>query len=343
MPEMTIALQVNMAERLSRTTSNALSTASTDSSGNAYSSDITRAYINIGAGEFAQEGKLSKQDFITVTPKFYVQADWYAQITIEGGNNALAATNVALASEDLAFTDGSTLASHLASNINAYIGAGSIAVSWDDKDWKFYIYDNTTASITSVTIDEPSSDYYIDGSERVFGRQGTDSTTTWTGSFPQDCTLESDLPSDFLEMEHVNYDDHPLYEAPFEIFMSPDSHTNYPDYYAIRGKKIFITPVPSDRRVVKLRYKYKPSDATVTGSLDTATCSLPVEAHMAPVYYAAGMILRENFEQEEADKMFGLYYDQIRKWRIKQSNQNAKMFPRYAHVPLPLVDESSLE
>ncbi len=341
MPEMTMALQVNFAERLSRTSSNALSTASTDSSTNAYVSDITRQYINIGAGEFAKEAKLSKQDFITVTPKFWVQADWYAQVTIEGGNNALTATNVALASEDLAGVGGSTLAAHLASNINAMIGAGSVDVTWDDRSWRFSISDDTTVSITAITVASPD-DYYIDGTERVFGKTGTDSTSTWVSSFPEDCTLESDLPSDFLEAEHVDYDGHELRAAPFNLFMSPEMNSTWPDYYAIRGDKIYISAAPSDRRILKIRYKYMPLEVTVTGSNDTATCSLPTEAHMAPVYYAAGMILQGNFEPDESQKMFGLYYDQVRKWRIKQANQNPKMFPRRENAPLPVVDESSL-
>lgn len=342
MPEMTMALQVNLTERLSRTSSNALSTASTDGSGNAYSSDVTRQYINIGAGEFAKEAKLSKQDFVTVTPKFWVQADWYAQVTIAGGNNALAATNVALASSDLAGVGGSTLAAHIASNINAMVGAGSVTVGWDDKTWRFSICDNTTVSITAVTVASPSTDYHIDGTEQVFGKTGTDSTSTWVSSFPEDCTLESDLPSDFLEAEYVDYDGHALRPAPFNIFMSPEMNSTWPDYYAIKDKKIYIAAVPSDRRILKIRYKYMPLEVTVTGSSDAATCSLPTEAHMAPVYYAAGMILQGNFEPQEGDKMFGLYYDQVRKWRVRQANQNPKMFPRRTNLPLPIVDESSL-
>jgi hypothetical protein len=143
-------------------------------------------------------------------------------------------------------------------------------------------------------------------------------------------------------MEHVDYDDHPLRPAPFDLFMSPETRSTWPDYYAIKGDKIFITAVPSDRRILKIRYKYRPTEVTITGSGDTATCSLPSENHMAPVYYAAGMILRENFEQEESDRMFSLYYDQVRKWRMKQANQNPKIFPRHETVPLPVVDESSL-
>lgn len=341
MPEMTMALQVNFAERMSRTTSNALSTASTDSSTNAYVSDITRDYINIGAGEFAKDARLSTQDFVTVTPKFWGRTDWYGQITITGGSNTLAATNVALFESDLNGASGSAVAQHLATQINAAIGTGSVNVTWSDSSWVFSISDNTIVSITAVTVDEPSLDNLIDGTEKTFGRTGTDSTSTWVSSFPEDCTLESDLPSDFMEMEHVDYDDHALYQAPFSLFMSPETNSTYPEYYAIRDRKIYISPVPSDRRMLKIRYRYNPTPTTVTGSLDTTTCPIPLENHMAPVYYAAGMILRETFEPDEAEKMFGLYYDQVRKYRTRQSNQNTKMFPRNIDWYVPKVQSEA--
>lgn len=338
MPEMTAAMQVNFAERLSRTPSNALSTASTDSSGEAYVSDVTRQYIGMGVDEFAKEARLSKQAFVTVTPKFWADTNWYAQITIVGGSNTLAATNVSLASSTLAGVSGSTYATHIASNINAYIGTGSINVSWDDDTWMFTIKDNTVASITAVTVEPPDVANYIDGTSKTFGKTGTQSDTEWVSAIPEDCTLETDLPDDFLEMEYVDYDDHILYQAPFEIFMSPESQSDYPNYYAIRDRKLYLSPTPADRRMLKIRYRWLPTPVTITGSGDTATCDLPVENHMAPVYYAAGMILRETFEPEEANNMFGLYYDQVRKYRIRQANQNPKMFPKNIHWNLPNVD-----
>ena len=79
MPEMTAAMQVAYAERLSRTPSNALSTASTYTSlleTVAYKSDVTRQYIGMGVEEFAKEGRLSKQAFVTVTPKFWADTNY---------------------------------------------------------------------------------------------------------------------------------------------------------------------------------------------------------------------------------------------------------------------------
>jgi hypothetical protein len=335
MPAMTVANQISYAKRLARTTSNSLTESDTD--------DVVRQYINVGVDEFAKEGRLSKQEFVTVTPTFWGRTNWYAKITIvdSAGNNSLAATNVALVESDVDRISGSTMATHIATGINAAIGAGSISVSWDDNTWNFTIAEDTASNLTSISIEQPSVDNYVDGTEKTFGKTGTETSTSWTSNIPEDCTLESDLPSDFMEMEHADYDDHLLFQAPFDIMMSPEVQSNWPQYYAIRDRKIYIAPTPSDRRMLKIRYRYLPSPVALDGASDTATCLLPIENHMAPVYYAAGMILRETFEPEESDRMFGLYYDQVKKYRIRQNNQNAKIYPRNMDFFIPIVNSDS--
>ena len=139
-------------------------------------------------------------------------------------------------------------------------------------------------------------------------------------------------------MESVDYDDHLLYKAPFDIFMSPEVNSTWPEYYAIRDRKIYIAPVPSDRRMLKIRYRYIPSPVTLTGDSDSTSCALPTENHMAPVYYAAGMILKENFEYDEGDRMMAMYYDQVRKYRIRQNHQNAKIYPKNVDFRIPIVN-----
>ena len=333
MPAMTVANQITYSKRLSRTTSGALT--------ETYDNDVVRQYINVGVDEFAKEARLSKQNFITVTPKFWARSNWYAKVTLVGGNNALSATNVALVTADADGISGASMAQYIATGINAAIGSGSIAVSWSDDTWKFTVADDTVASLTSISIDPPSVSNYIDGTGKVFGKDGTEASTSWVSDFPEDCTLESDLPDDFLEMEHVDYDDHLLSQAPFDMFMSPESNSNLPRYYAIRDRKLYLAPSPNDRRTLKIRYRYSPNPATLTGASDTESCLLPTENHMAPVYYAAGMILKENFEHEESDRMFQLYYDQVRKYRMRQSNQNSKMFPKNVGFSVPRVESDS--
>ena len=339
---MTVANQITFSRRLSRTSANALTENDTD--------DVVRQYINVGVDEFAKQGRLSKQNFVTVTPTFWGRTNWYAKVEITDASNplALSATNVALVQADVGPIGGSTMATHIASGINAAIdtywgsGTGSFSVSWSDETWQFTLGADTASTVTAISIEQPSVDNFIDGTEKTFGKTGTetdsDGDLEWTSNFPEDCTLESDLPSDFLEMEHVDYDDHLLYQAPFSIFMSPEVNSNWPEYYAIRDRKIYIAPTPNDRRMLKIRYRYLPDPVTLTGESDATECALPTENHMAPVYYAAGMILKENFEYNESNEMMGMYYNQVTTYRIRQNNQNAKVYPKNVDFFIPIVN-----
>ena len=336
MPAMTIANQISYVKRLSRTTSNVLTETDTD--------DVVRNYLNVGVDEFAKEGRLSKQNFLTVTPTFWGRPNWYMKVTIAdaSGYNTLAATNVAIVgSNDVGPIGGSEMATHLATNINAAIGTGSIAVGWDDNTWHFTISEDTASNLTSIAIEQPSVDNYIDATIKTFGRTGTETDIPWESNIPEDCTLETDLPDDFLEIEYLDYDDLILEQGPFSLMMSPEVQSNRPHYYAIRDRKLYLSPTPSDRRMLKIRYRYLPSAVTLTGESDGTTCALPTENHMAPVYYAAGMVLRETFEPEESDRLFRLYHDQMSKYRIRQNNQNSKMFPRAVPFSVPIVESDN--
>ena len=333
MPAMTIANQISFAKRLARQKSNAVTISDTD--------DVVRQYLNMGVEEFVKTaGYVSTQNFVTITPAFWGRTDWYVQVTIAGGSNTLAATNVAITPTDYDGITGGSAAAYLSTQINAASGGGTMTVTWSDSSWVFSIAEQAASTVTSIDISEPSLDTLISAADLLLGKTGTDTGTSWTSNFPEDCTLESDLPSDFYQMEYVDYDGHELYEAPFDIFMSPETNSNYPEYYAIKNKKIYITPSVNDRRILKVRYRSLPASVDTAGTNDGTTCALPDENHMAPVYYAAGMLARENFEQDEADRLLGLFYDQARNYKVKEANQNTKMFPRNVDFYVPKVEPS---
>jgi hypothetical protein len=173
----------------------------------------------------------------------------------------------------------------------------------------------------------------------LFGKGGTQTGTTWASGFPEDCTVRADLPSDFYEMDHVEWDNHELYPAPFEMFMSPETFSNWVDYYAIRDKYMYLAPSPSDRRLLKVQYRYFPASITLDGTADaTTSCPLAHEFHMAPVHYAVGMIYQETQEPEEEEKAMRKFYDQVSEYRRKEANQNTKLFPKNIQFYVPRVE-----
>ena len=121
--------------------------------------------------------------------------------------------------------------------------------------------------------------------------------------------------------------------------MTPSTVSTYPEYYAIRDRTLFIIPSVDDRRILKIRYRHIPLHATISGTNDTAySCLLPVEVHMAPVYYAAGMLLKETFEEEESAKKLSLFFDLVNTYSSRQANQNTKMFPQNIDFYVPRVN-----
>lgn len=330
MPSMTTAEQITYAKRLARQGGAALTIDYTD--------DVPRRYVHMGVEEFCKHTHgISKEAYLKITPSFSIESDWYINLTIVGGADALTATDIAVTASDLTDATGADTATALETAINAAIGAGGVSVAWSDTTWRFTI--TPTAGSTSVTVASPSIDYYIDGTLRLLGKTDTQTGTEWESGFPQDCTLKTSLPSDFLEMEHVNYDNHELFQAPFDAFMSPRTVSTYPEYYAIRDRTLFITPTVDDRRVLKIRYRHIPAHATISGTNDSvSSCLLPVEVHMAPVYYAAGMLLKESFEEEESAKKLGMFFDLVNTYSSRQANQNTKIYPQNIDYHVPKVN-----
>jgi hypothetical protein len=323
---MTVANQITFVKRLARADSGYLTETDTD--------DVARRYVNTGVEEFVKAGHgPSKEDYIDVTPEFDTRTTWYIRLTITGGTDAISATDVAVTTTDRNDVTGTQVATDLQAAIRTATG-GAATVVWSTTTWRFTI---DSIDGTDIEIGSPSGITFIDATDSLFGRTGSSSAQTWVSNFPEDCTVVSDLPSDFYDMEYAEWDKHPIYQAPQEFLMSPERNSNWVDYYFIRDKRIYLAPAPSERRLFKVRYQYFPASITLDGTADaTTSCPLAHENHMAVVYYATGMVLDETFESEESNRMLQRFTDQVSKYRIKEANQNTKigLKPSGFHVPV---------
>lgn len=320
---MTIAQQILYVKRKSRTSSNALT--------QTYADDVVRNYLNDGAREFSKNAHgVPKEAYLTIAPSFSTRTNWAIRLTITGGANALAATDIAVTATDRDDVAGSTIASDLETAIQA-AGAATATVAWSDTDWTFTI---DAGDSTSITVAQPSGKTYVDATENLFGTAGEKSGTTWESGFPMDCTLETDLPSDFMEMVDVYWGPYLLTSAPIHSMIEP-RRSGTPAHYYIEDKLIRLAPVPTSQDKFHIYYMGYTTDVTLTGSSDTATCSLPMDYHMAPVYYAAAQVLEDNFEYDEANRMRALFQDQVSDYSLKKANQNSKIqtVGRPARIP----------
>jgi hypothetical protein len=328
---MTVANQITYVKRLARADSGYLTETDTD--------DVARRYINTGVEEFVKAAHgPTKEDYIDITPEFDTRTTWYIRLTITAGTNAIVATDVAVTTTNRDNVSGTTVASDLQTTIRAALGGGgaSLTVVWSTTTWRFTI---DSIDGTDIKIEAPSGITFIDATQSLFGRTGASGAQTWVSNFPEDCTIVADLPSDFYKINFAEWDKRRLYQIPFAFFMSPGTHSNLVDYYAIEGKRIYISPSASERKLFKLRYEYFPASITLDGTADaTTSCPLSHEDHMAVVYYATGMVLDETFESDESNRMLQRFNDQASKYRIKEANQNTKMFPKNAEFFIPKVE-----
>lgn len=211
--------------------------------------------IDLAIKEFVTDVQgIIKYTYLSLSPKFWTHTGMAINLTITGGTNALAATDVVITDYAREGAAGDVVAADLQAKIRE-AGAASVAVSFSTTTWKFTV---DASDSTSIDIDSPSNDtIYADPIDLLFATSGEKTGTSWTGNVPEDCTIEIDLPSDFDREKAVEWDQRELVKSSFDLFVSPQSNGN-PSCYQIWGKKMRIAPVPDEQELLQLIYFYTP-------------------------------------------------------------------------------------
>lgn len=217
------------------------------------------SYINEGQKEFAKTVHgLSKEDYVTITPLFDIQTQFAVRITIVGGTNEIEATDVALCTEDATDQTGTQVATALQATLRTAIGVGAdLTVAWSTTEWTFTI---DGIDCTSITLAAPSGITYASALDLLGFVAETTTDTSVTGNIPEDCTVESSLPTDFLRiLSDPEWDGNALAESNLSTVISPET-SGIPTMYYIRNKKIRLYPPPFKQGILHLFYEYIPSD-----------------------------------------------------------------------------------
>jgi hypothetical protein len=322
---MTIGTQTIIAERLTR--SAGANTVTSDS-------DITKSYINEGTREFAQRVHgIALNAFIDLNPTFDIDTKAAACFSIKG--NTLSCTgDVPIVSSTLRDATPTTVAGHLASNLNATFATTSFSVGWSASTWTFIL--NTQSTVTSIAVTNPSGIGYYSAVDALFGGAISKASTSITGGFPQNCTLESSLPSGFLEINYCMYDTWELTPAPFDLFVNPQA-TGTPSYYSVKNKKIRLYPTPITQGRFEIYYNGFPTDLGVDGSSDSVSCPLPEETHYAPVHWAAAKLFDEAHEFDKSIYHQRAFNDIATRYIIREANNNPSVFPLRPRIIPPKV------
>ena len=314
---MTLAEATTRVRRFARATGNA-------------TVDITDTVImdaiNDGQREFAKEAKgLIKEGYITLAPTFDTEVNFAINLTITGGADAMAATDVAVTGTARSNVAGAQLATDLQATIRTAVGTATPTVTWSATTWKFTL--TTAATGTSITLAAPSGITYINALDLFGFEAGTTTGYAVTDNIPQDCAVEEDLPSDFLALvPPVEWDNDQLEPAMFDIFASPEV-SGVPECYGIRNNKIRLYPTPREQKLFHIWYRYSPTSFTDAATDAAVELYTPALYHTGVVYYAASLIAEENHEYPISDRMLARFKEYIGKYVTAQANSNPTITP----------------
>lgn len=312
---MTLAEVITRARRLARTDTNAAA----DSILTDMVEDAVRQFSRDVHGFPYEEYLLAKATFDTNT-------DYRLRLYIVGGTNALATTDVAITATARTDASGDTVAGDLETAVNAAIATGDVSISFKN----FYFEFDTTNSTqsTSITVSAPDDEDYLDARD-LLGLSGSldeDSTGTFTGDFPEDCTRRQTLSRTPISIGQVAWDNHPLSQAPADMFVQPQSKGD-PGWYYQEGDDIIIMPSPTSQKTLYVRYKGI-ADASAVSDDATMPTEIPTDYHIALCYWVAAELLIESFEDDLASMRRAKYEDKVREYLVAYNNQNTAMMPR---------------
>lgn len=214
-------------------------------------------WVNSAQKKFAKDVHgLTKEEYLSLAPRFDIQTNFAIRLTITGGTNALAATDVVICAASSLDQTGTQVAAALQVAILA-LAPTTLTVTWDLSAWKFTI---DAIDSTSITLAAPSNITYINALS-LLGLTAEETVSTEViGDIPENCNLDISLPNDFLSIiSNPEWDGEPLYPAPWSEFISPLS-TGTPTHYSIMGKRLRLNPMPLSQKMLHIWYKYIPED-----------------------------------------------------------------------------------
>jgi hypothetical protein len=289
-----------------------------------HSDAVIMDLINEGVREFAKDVHgLWAEDYLSILPKFDSRTNYAVKIQWQSAVASASAT-IALTGTDRTDATGGTVAADFETLVQA--SWGSATVGWSTTAWKFSINIPAATTIT-VTTPDTTNLTYVDGTDLI-GGGGTTAASIWVSTVPEGCTAETELPSDFVSIEHVEWDEIKLTQASFDMFMSPAS-LGRPRNYQVKGNRIRLYPAPSRQEKFHVVYKASPTEYTDAATQGSTVCPMPKNYALAPVYYAAATIGEENFEDAVAGRSQGRYASHVRNYIMEYANQvTAKAEPQ---------------
>ncbi len=303
---MTLTEVRNRARRLSRTDSSFATDAEVD------------AWINEGKNELSQKvGGFRKEEYLTLAARFDLETNFGFRITIVGGTNAQAAADVTLGTQRTD-TTGTQVATDLQTAIRTLggISTATVAYSTATNPYKFEI---DSIDGTSVTIEAPADITSVDATDLLFGTSGTQTSSLWVSSFPEDSFVETDLGSGWEQIDRVEWEQYPLIRGQWDDAMSVEQQGD-PAYFAVADlQRIRAWPSPTKQELFHVAGRGAPADIT------SAISFMPSQYHNMLSYYAASQLCEENFEYNRADYLYGIFHRMVKRYKSSRIRGDSRI------------------
>lgn len=262
-------------------------------------------------------GGFPEQAYAQIDERFDTQTYFAIRVTITGGTNALAATDVAITGTARTETTGAIVAADFQTTLRAAIGVGANAtVTYAD-----FSFTVDTVNGTAIEFAAPTTAGYADARE-MLGLSGTitEAEADHTGSFPQGCTMRYTIPTDAMHIEHIEWDDYALAPLPREYAMNTRSQGE-PAYYHVRGRTLYFVPSPNQQGICRVWYRGQPADIDFDEDIDLPT-EIPESYHKAIAYHVAAQLLLEQMDNKYAGDMHAQYARLVRQFRVARGSND---------------------
>jgi hypothetical protein len=307
--------------------------------------DFKTYVIQPAIREFSKDvGGVRSEDYLALTPRFDMETKFAFRITVTGGTNALAATDVDVTDSDAANQTGAQAATELQERIRA-AGPTSLTVVWDSANYYFTI---DSIDGTNITIAAPSGNGKVDVTSMFFGGTGASAAQTYVADVPLDMGLEADLPADFKSMIAVEWDRDPLNAAPHSMFVSPETSGDPTHYVVISAegestpvRRIRLYPTPEEQKLFHVIYR---ADASVTLASDSAVPPFDDDHHEPLTLCCAFHLCLAAEKDQRAMLMRALYDSWKNDYNVLMLNQDTQIeTSEVGAIPGPYLWPSSIK
>lgn len=287
--------------------------------------DHVNELIQQAVSQFSRDvGGFSMEVYPEISAAFDTRDFFAIHVKIVENGSTVTDEDVVITGTDRNGVTGTQVATDLQAAIRAMTGAtGTETVSWSPFAFTIDWQQGNTAAGDYIEVSAPQTVTYADATE-LLGYAGTfTGATSHEGSFPEGCTVELTLPSDWITMQRVEWDGYEVWELPREHAMHQEASGD-PEFYHIRGRVLHFIPSPHTQGICKVWYRGFPADIDFSTATDLPS-EIPTQYQDAIPFLTASYLVLEQFDDDKANRRRAEYDKIVRQFRLARLSNSTSI------------------